>query len=152
MTPRHVIYVGQEHPWRSQVHATKCKSACLSPLQFVTQRLFHTRAPSPANPRQSRARHPELQKQRQTQNQSTSQSTTAVVSSALAMRQSSARCITPMTPRERVCHPPGEALSLAEPLIRLFPLAFRWAYGQQSAANPWPAKVIGAVANYCNGG
>jgi hypothetical protein len=95
----HLLQNPQERialPPRSQQRPTPVTSARnkvllplpIPPLQFVTHRLRHSRAPSPANPRQSRVRHPELQKQRQTQNQSTSKPTTPVVSSAVAMRQS----------------------------------------------------------------
>src|SRR5271163_3155208 len=75
-------------------------------FQFVTLRLRHSRAPSPANPRQSRARHPELQMQQQPQNQSTSRSTTAVVSSPVAISQSQPHKLASMTPREWAGHPP----------------------------------------------
>src|SRR5271168_1119218 len=78
----------------------------VAPFQFVTLRLRHSRAPSPANPRQSRVRHPELHLQRQPQNQSTSRSTTAVVSSPVAMRQSQPHKLASITPREWVGHPP----------------------------------------------
>src|SRR5271154_7406565 len=64
----------------------------------------HSRAPSPANPRQSRVRRPELQMQQQPQNQSTSRSTTAVVSSPVAISQSQPHKLASMTPRERVGH------------------------------------------------
>ncbi len=57
-------------------------------------------------------RHPELQMQQQPQNQSTSKSTTAVVSSPVAMRQSQPHELESMTPRERLGHPPNGITSL----------------------------------------
>jgi len=114
----HLIQNPQERitpPPRSQQRPTPVTTARnkvqlplpIPPLQFITHRLRHSRALSPAKSRQSRVRHPELQKQRQTQNQSTSKSTTAVVSSAAAMRHSHPQAARIIASSERVGHPPG---------------------------------------------
>ena len=65
-----IAFAGATEKWKPAIAAASNEMQMpllVPPFQFVTHRLRHSRAPSPANPGPSRVRHPEIQMQRQTQ-------------------------------------------------------------------------------------